>query len=738
MGFRYTIPQTITGVTKLLDHGRQVIHSEASEEEGNCLMKKFQPYSTTRTLPTSTTPQQTQDAINYLTDLSVTNDDYNHQSFTDETLNYMVILLLAGQETVFNSCRHNWISKSGSKVSDARGSSQLDQTMLSLRYARSDAQIEGITDRNIMFNEAGEIIYGVNRWDAFIAFVAIRITIEYALDCVFNGDNHNDDDHYSVEPGDTNNERPTCYLKSGKTQSSIQSRMDDKRTYALECPATKAKLYMPDRFQAMPLLSFDDTVTYLLEWLPLFIFSCFGFCFNSKKESSTSAVSDIASIIKACMFYLSCTHKGIRSSLYRIYRFAGVYHGDKLQYEIRSAFRTLIDQFVDISEQQVDAICTRYQVDVLATLETISSGRRSRSPLWKVLCPNGIVNTTGKKIAAAIVISRLNDETVKKHLDEEHQQIFQERKARERRRVSTSSNDGSTASSASSSSRRSSTSSSSSSSRRTSATSSTSSSSSSSRRTSATSNDYSSTVTSRALVPYDPIQPLLNRLSGILQGSGFSTKSDGRVGDALILLATIDRSDLVYTLLRNLSISNFGDLLNNQLERLNDGADIDDGLRTRIEGIHPFLNDELADGDLFWFLHQFIYGLNREHSPEDCTFYAHLMKYADETRRYRRTENDPNAIFLVPRGHYLTGWYDVIIGIRSQSSPKGRMFNTLPIPGASFDQFALKAIESIGCSPAQMKTAYLKTTTGNKHKRMSNMNGRDNNKRRGRGPPPTK
>ena len=195
----------------------------------------------------------------------------------------------------------------------------------------------------------------------------------------------------------------------------------------------------------------------------------------------------------------------------------------------------------------------------------------------------------------------------------------------------------------------------------------------------------------------------------------------------------------MYTLLRNLSTSNFVDLLNNQLVGLlNDDTAIDDDLHIRIECIPHFQINEFADGKVLYLLQrQFIFGLNKLHSHDDCTFYTNLIMYTKETMAHRKTEKDQCAIFKVPRGHYLFMWFNVLIGNVSQVNRGIPYYRTLPIAGGSFDPFALEALESIGCSPTRMKTAYSSFTTVNKGKRVSKMNDQDNNKRLTRGPPPT-
>ena len=102
----------------------------------------------------------------------------------------------------------------------------------------------------------------------------------------------------------------------------------------------------------------------------------------------------------------------------------------------------------------------------------------------------------------------------------------------------------------------------------------------------------------------------------------------------------------------------------------------------------------------------------------------------------REHTNDPDAVVVIQQEDYQKNWFFVIIGVTSQRNTQSGhlIYKTLPIQGDSYCEFAEKAFESIGCSPAVMREAHTRQNEQGRQKRKAELNRHD---RRQRGSRPT-
>ena len=401
---------------------RGLNEDEAREShEGECLMKVYPHYN--GNIPTSFDVTRFREAVEYFDadSFQVTNQDWECQDFMNTTFNHLMILVQAGEERVHQSCKNNWKEVKGSKPTNHyQNSTQLERTTLSLQYAKTDIkgnQCQCLVDKskNVVLNEAGESIYVVCRWDAYITLQIALQSLRHNLDCL----------------RDTANEEFTItgFSKGGKTAGALSSRMKDKSTYPPTCKALLRPVYETKGFAALPVLSVDDTVTALCEWCAAYPSQAKGNDANQKKESSTSSLSEMASVDKAYKFYLSRTNAMSRKDFYLSYRISSFYHSQRSDYLIRTAIDQVAENHRDDNTYLTQKI-NELNVDVLEIIQSISSVR-SEQPLLEVLCPSGVPSVASEIVALAVVIARKKD--IGNFLDSKHRNILAERKRRSRR-----------------------------------------------------------------------------------------------------------------------------------------------------------------------------------------------------------------------------------------------------------------------------------------------------------------
>lgn len=660
------------------------------------------PIYTGVALPQHVNEQQIQTAIAFFNRLVIRNEDWksNCQQFTNELYYQAHILLMAGEARVYDACKHNYVERVGSKRDlNHRDATHIERTMLSLKHAREDAKSEQVLinrSRNVIYNQGGEPIFVIANWDAYAAFKVLTKTMTHMIESNLTEEDAADDVIVGMTLLLAN------YNKSGKTRSSISSRMACQKTYAKKCPVTGVDFYLQDGFLALPVISISDSVTGLIEALCSFVFSSNGKCFNQKGESDTSTSSDNASVKRSYVFYLSTTAKGARKQFYKIYRISQLSYGKKLPVSIRPIFRRLLGEFGQLEDDALENIREQHKVDVFQVIFNDLSS--TKKPIHRDLCPSGEVDRLATVVAVAYIVAKSDDE------ESNDEESSAQQPSSSARRQQPSSNKRSRQS----------------------------------RARSSRSSSGSSTSSSRALVCYDPLKQYLSEIKGILDGSRiFPLTNDdtSRTKDAVIVLASIPSEDLVYALLRTFNGQIFVDLLNNRLDEISSESideHIQEDVHKMITEIERFTLSELSIGmELFWLQRQLIFGLNRIHSPYDCTLYTHLIEYTSLLRLHRTT-NDEDAIYVVHKGQSLHFWWTVLTrhmpNLNTHSSSQnGRSYKTLPIEtdeGNAFDAFALEAFKSIDCHPDRLRSAHQQYYTVRESDRMEQLNKSDGNKKR--------
>jgi len=743
MPFKYPIKLVYNAVKTLIDIRKPINVDEARDD---CLMDVHLSYTGDELPSLTPTPQDTAEAIEEWNNVRISNEDYNNQEKTNRLFSQAITLMCSNQEEVYNACKGDWREEGGSKAtSHHRDSTQLDRTLLSISSAAKDVSKYSSDSTNVMLDEAGEKIFAASKWDAFIAFIAIRLSMEFLITCcIESGMVPSLEELQDFVEQTITTFTSTFFAKSGKTKKSKLNRMKDNNTYAQFCPVTGKKLFNNDCFEAMPILSMSNAVTSLMEWLPLFIFSCFGLCFNQKLESITTTRSEEASFSETIKFYLSATVAGRRSKLYERHQTAILYHGQKIDINIRSAFKTLIDFLKDKRDDELESIRSNHSITVMQSLRGVS-GPNAKKPIHKVICPSGKENRAATIIAIAHVIALKGFGIVDATLDDKHRQIRQDRERASMIRrgnrsgsASASGNDSST-----SSSRRHSSNTSSSSSGRSRSSSISDSSTSSTSSDNSTPNNHDggsrsttrNTTSSRAMVEYDPIKCLLDKLKHILTpDSGLSpSEVNKRMKEALVILATMDINEVTVKIQCSFDIDTFVNMLNDGRDSAFDDDSLHVGVLDVLLQIKPFKPEEFANGsDLFWLQRLFIFALNRIYSDESCTHWTNMLLFANIQRKHRRTTSDADSIKIITnqadggRMYMFTA-----INLLRQSNKNSQYnsgqhtYHTI----AEAESFEWEAFESIGCSPDQYQAANAANNENTKKRQLAKLKEKSNNKK---------
>ena len=274
-------------------------------------------------LPTSATEGEMNSAIDFFNVFELHEQDWKEgttqcQQMTNDFYRNACILVVAGEARVFAACERNYVEKKGSKPNNYyQGGSEIERTLLSLKFAKEDAKSEPLLinrSKNVIYNQAGEYIYVISSWDAYIAYklvsIAMRNQIKSATIAGVMTTVNDVDDTIVINEVDENDASVTNYNKAGKAEKSITKRKNDFLTYIRECPVDGTKVYLEDCFLALPLISVSDKVTANIEGGSSFVFSGNGDCFNQKPETVESTANEHASVEKSFMFYLSATDKG--------------------------------------------------------------------------------------------------------------------------------------------------------------------------------------------------------------------------------------------------------------------------------------------------------------------------------------------------------------------------------------------------------------------------------------------